>query len=450
MARIVNAVSGSGLRARFLRSSIWSSFSHVGSLAIRLGSNLILTRLLYPEAFGLMALITVFIVGLEMFSDVGISTSIQRSEKGDDIDFLNTAWTLQIIRGGILWLICYAIAGPAAQFYNEPFLAAALPIAGISLLIAAFNPTSIHTAARHLKLGRLSALEMASQLIGAVAAVILAWQLESPWALIFAVVIAALAKLFLTTLYLAGDRNRLRLEREAVSEILTFGVWIFLSTICAFLLIQGDKAILGKYLSPADLGIYHIGFYMATVPSGLAMVIAGKVLIPIYRERKPSASLENYRAVQKMRLALTGGLILLLVPFMFFGQAIIELLYDDRFLKSGAVVIVLACTHVPHLVLMTYETIALAEGDSRNFFVVQLIRAVVYVGLFWYGVEQAGLFGALAGQAAYYLVIFPAVIWLARKHKAWDPVHDFTWLSIGLSISFTALWVNWDVIQPLL
>jgi hypothetical protein len=61
--------------------------------------DLILTRLLFPEAFGLMALVQVFMGGLQMFSDLGVNMSIIQSKRGEDPDFLNTAWTFQILRG---------------------------------------------------------------------------------------------------------------------------------------------------------------------------------------------------------------------------------------------------------------------------------------------------------------------------------------------------------------
>ena len=67
---------GSHLGARLIRSTGWVAIGYAASQAIRLFSNLILTRILFPEAFGLMALITVFLVGLNMLSDIGVSPSI--------------------------------------------------------------------------------------------------------------------------------------------------------------------------------------------------------------------------------------------------------------------------------------------------------------------------------------------------------------------------------------
>ena len=89
----------SSLFARVMRGSVLTAGSYAIAQGLRLVSNLILTRLLFPEAFGLMALVSVFLVGLAMFSDVGIGPAISQSKRGDDVGFLNTAWSIQVLRG---------------------------------------------------------------------------------------------------------------------------------------------------------------------------------------------------------------------------------------------------------------------------------------------------------------------------------------------------------------
>jgi O-antigen/teichoic acid export membrane protein len=110
MAPLLSRLRGDGLVARVMRSSAFTALGYGASQAMRLASNLVLTRLLFPEAFGMMALVSVFIVGLTMFSDVGVGPSILQHRRGDDRDFLNTAWTVQVIRGGILWIMTLALA----------------------------------------------------------------------------------------------------------------------------------------------------------------------------------------------------------------------------------------------------------------------------------------------------------------------------------------------------
>jgi len=89
---------------RVMRGAAFTSGGFVLSQGMRFASNLILARLLFPEAFGLMALMT----GLTMLSDTGVPQSIMQNKRGEDPDFLNTAWTLNLMRGVVLWLIACA------------------------------------------------------------------------------------------------------------------------------------------------------------------------------------------------------------------------------------------------------------------------------------------------------------------------------------------------------
>ena len=93
------------LGQRVLRSSVVTIAGYGFNQVVRLGSNLILTRLLFPEAFGLMALVNVFMMGVVLLSDLGISQSVMQSKRGDDPVFLDTAWTVQIVRGSILTVV---------------------------------------------------------------------------------------------------------------------------------------------------------------------------------------------------------------------------------------------------------------------------------------------------------------------------------------------------------
>ena len=114
-------LNGSSLMARALRSSMLTVGGFGAAQVMRLASNLILTRLLFPEAFGLMALVSVFMMGLQQFSDVGVTPAILQSRRGDERDFLNTAWTIQAVRGAGLWLLACALAWPAVALFLRRF-----------------------------------------------------------------------------------------------------------------------------------------------------------------------------------------------------------------------------------------------------------------------------------------------------------------------------------------
>lgn len=449
MSPILTRLQGDGLLARVMRSSAWTALGYGASQALRLASNLILTRLLFPEAFGLMALVSVFIVGLTMFSDVGTHPAILQHRRGDDPAFLDTAYTIQMARGGLLWLASALIAWPAALFYGQPELAWLLPVAGFSLLLHGMEPTRVDTAARHLRLGRLTALDLIAQAVGVLSMVVLAWATQSVWALVAGWIVSSGTRLALIVLALPGPRSRPRWEGAAARDLLHFGVWLFLSTAFGFMVAQGDKAILGKYLTLEQLGLYNIGFFLASFPMLLGQTIGGRILIPLYRERPPGASAENFAKLRRMRFVLTGAVFVLLAVMAFAGEWIVDLLYDPRYSMAGAILVVIAVVQIPSVIGMTYDQSALAAGDSRSYFVLTALRAVFLVTGLILGAEAYGLVGALIGQALAGLAVYPFLIWLARRHRAWDGLHDLTFALAGAALAAAALSLDSGAIAAL-
>jgi O-antigen/teichoic acid export membrane protein len=397
-----------------------------------------------------MALVTVFIVGLGMFSDLGIGPSISQSKRGDDTDFLNTAWTIQVMRGFGLWLTACALAWPVAWFYGEPALAYLLPAAAFALVIAGFEPTRIETAHRHLLVGRVTALEMLSQVIGILAMIAFAMALQSVAALVIGNLLGAAAKLVLTSRYLQGPANRFRWQRSAASELLHFGKWIFASTVFGFFSSQGDKVILGKFLTLSMLGIYNIGFFLASFPILLGYSVTGRVLIPVYRDSFADGTPEHARKLRLMRAALTGALLSLVLLLAHTGQPLVALLYDSRYVSAGAVVVFVACIQIPQIIGMSYDQAALAAGDSKGFFALSCARTVIQMTLLFLGAMHSGLIGALTGLGLSSILVYPLVARLAARHKVWDPLHDAVFAALGGSLGALALWLNWSVIVALL
>ncbi len=442
-------LQGDGLRARAMRGSVWTIAGYGTSQALRLAANLILTRLLFPEAFGMMALVTVFMQGLMMFSDIGVGPSIMQSKRGDDPDFLNTAWTIQVIRGFCLWLVACAIAAPVSRFYGEAQLAQLIPAVGFGLLVTGFNPTRLETGHRHLHLGLISFIQIISQTIGIIAAIFLAYITGSVWAFVVSGLVSTVSHLILLNMYLPGERNHFRWEKTAAKELITYGKWIFLSTVSGFLFMQSDKLILGKFLTIEALGVYNIGYFLASFPLLVSSTVIHKILIPLYRERPPAASAENYQKLRKMRFAVTASILSLLMIFAFFGASLVSILYDLRYQNAGAIVVLTACMQIPLVIILTYDQAALASGDSRRFFILAASKAVVMVTVLLIGIKMAGLFGALLSQGIAIIIIYPVAVWLAKEQGAWDPEHDIIFSIIGLLLGSAALWYNLDVILAL-
>ncbi|NES82118.1 MAG: oligosaccharide flippase family protein [Moorea sp. SIO2B7] len=355
----------SSLKKLAISGAIWTFLGYGTSQALRLGSNLILTRLLVPEMFGLMALVNVFIMGLNLFSDIGLGPSIIQNKRGDDPDFLNTAWTMQVIRGFGLWLGCLVIVWPLAQFYKDPRLIWLIPIVGLTTIFAGFNSTSLFSLNRQIALGKLTLFELGTQVVTLIIMITWAWFSRSIWALVVGNLVGALLKMLGSHWLIPEYSNRFTWDRAAAKEIFSFGKWIFFSTAVTFLATQMDRILLGKLLSFSILGIYTVAFTLASIPEQVVSRVASKVMFPIVSQLAdlPRASLRA-KILDKRRFIL-AGIGLMVIFLVCFGDLLILLLYDDRYSQAAWMLPIIALGIWPYLLFETSRQSLMAIGKPN-------------------------------------------------------------------------------------
>lgn len=425
-----------------MRGSALTVLDVGGANLLRLVSNLILTRLLFPEAFGLMAVVQVFLSGLQMFSDIGITTSILQNRRGDDPAFLNTAWTMQILRGFGLWLGACALAWPAAALYDAPILMLLLPVAGLQAVITGFATTKTAEANRHLRLGRQTVLNLGWQTAGIAVTALFAWWLESVWALVIGGLITVALRTVHMHITLPGTPNRLHWDWEIVREMVGFGRFIFLGTLASFFINQSDKLLLGMFVTLAQLGIYNVGYFLGAAPLLVTKALSGKVIVPLYRMRSPAESRENRAKVLRARRLLIAGSLALTVPFSLGGPPLIGLLYDPRYAMAGAVVSLAALSVVPQIVFASYGGMLLAHGDSRRHFHLVMLTALLQVAFLFAGIWLFGVVGAVLAPGVAWLTAYPVISRYARIYNADDRWGEAVLLALGLGLNGYACYLH--------
>ncbi len=444
--RFSRFLDGDSLRSRVLRGTAITLGGTVGQQLLRLISNLILTRLLFPEAFGLMALIQTFMTGLAMFSDLGTNASIIQNRRGEEPDFLNTAWTIQIGRGFILWLATCALAWPLAGFYGDPRIMWLLPVVGLNVLIAGFATTKSAVASRRIHLGLPTAIALGTQVVSVTVTILLAWIWPSVWALVIGGLVSSLFSVLAGHRLIPGTSNRLRWDPASARDLVGFGRFIFLSTMAGFLVNQGDKLFLGKTVSLADLGIYNIAFFMAAAPAMLGNMMAERILFPLYREIRPSEDRQNRHKTLRARNLVAGGMLLMLGTVAIIGDPLISLLYDPRYQPAGPMLIILALAGIPAVIMLGNAQLLLAEGNSRDFFrtviAMGALNLIYMFGAFW----LFGIFGVLLVPALNALTVYPLMQSFVGRHGGRELSRDAAFAVLGLVIAALAIWLNRDVL----
>jgi len=430
------------LKNRAVRSGSWVIFGHVFSQCLRLGSNLILTRLLVPEMFGVMAIVAVIMAGLAMFSDVGLLQNIVQSKRGEDEDYVNTAWTIQILRGFFIFLM--ALIGSVVLYclgeadylsadtvYGNPELPLLLAVVSVRSIISGFNSIHILLLNRKLMLGKLTVIELLSQIIGLLVMLVWAWYKADIWALVAGGLTSSIVKMIFTHTFNLGKTCSFRWEKEAAYEILNFGKWIFLGSILGFLLNQGDKVLLGLFVSPDTLGVYSIAFFLAMAVKDILKKVIASVFYPVLSEvARESSNDELKRIYYKIRMKV-DFISMLSAGFMAsMGHIIVDILYDDRYQSAGWMIEILSIS----LIFVGYSMAGvclMAKGHVKSntwliFFTMIFLYVSVPIAFYYYGI-----YGAVMMISLNFIVDIPSTFYMLKKVNLLDLSKEFRVLPVA-------------------
>ncbi|WNZ23699.1 oligosaccharide flippase family protein [Leptolyngbya sp. NK1-12] len=397
------------LKKVVIRGAFWTVAGYGASQILRFGGNLLLTRLLFPEFFGLMALVNIFIIGLNLFSDVGIGLSIIQNRRGDEPAFLNTAWTLKIIRGLGIWIACLLLATPLASLYEEPQLQWLIPVVGLTSIIDGFTSTAVYTLERHMAIKKLTLLELAAQAVQIT--VMTVWAAISPtlWAMVVGGLTYSSVKLIWSYRLIPGYSNRFQWESSAVREIFNLGRWIFVSTALTFLAEQADRLLLGKLFSLELLGVYGIALMLSDVPRQVVGALSIRVVLPATSKLtdlpRPElrAKILPYR--KRLLLVTIAGMALLISA----GDLLILTLYDERYADAAWMLPILALGIWPRLLCSTIDSSLIALGEVHYTAIGNFFRLLSTVGGILLGFNLAGPVGAVVAVALNDLMYYACV-----------------------------------------
>ena len=416
-------MSVTSLKSRVINGSIWTIGGNAFSQLLRLAGNLALTRLLFPEAFGLMALVQVFVVGISMLSDIGINASIIQNKRSDE-KFLNTAWTLQIIRGLVIWLLICIIAWPAALFYEQEILFQLLIVSSLSSIILGFQSTKFVIANRNIELKKITITEVTSTSVGMVFMIIGAWLTQSVWALVIGGLIQSCVKAAMSFFYFKGKNNYLCWEKESLISIYKFGRWLMLSSLLTFLAAQVGRLVIGRIFGVGFLGIYSIATALVTAAYMLIQKLSSAIFFASYSEIFRERPEQLYGALRKSRIAQIVLLWPIAVFMVFFGEELISFLYDERYIDAGWMLEILALGMLAGVVRASYTGVLIAIGKPNLVSLLLAIQVITRVTAIIVGNIYGGQKGMVYAVSLMEIILYPVDALIYYKNSLWQPELD--------------------------
>jgi O-antigen/teichoic acid export membrane protein len=401
-----------------MRGGAWTIVGYGASQLLKLASTLILARMLVPQAFGAVALVNVFLSGLEMLSDLGIGMDVVQHPRGDESAFINTAFIIQAGRGIALWFIATALAYPFVHFYHQPEVLMLLWVGSLTVLLRGFTSGSIWGLTRHVQLSRYNLLLAGTDLFGFLVSV--TWAIVSPtaWALVVGRVASVIA-LVVASHAIADNPVSAKWDSKAAKDIFAFGSGIFLSTATYFLAGESERLVVAKFVTLAELGCLSIALSVSWAGTkGLQQVIS-QVFFPMM-----SASLRESRDGATKHFRRSRHFLLMVsccasVGFIVFSHLFVSLVLKPGYAEAGWMLQLMGVRGALELYMSLAASMLFALGTSKyaalgNAFKLVFMAIGLTVAFGKYGLHAA-LWVLMVAPIANYALL---VVGLRQRCKA--------------------------------
>lgn len=385
------------LRQKAAKGIVWSIIQKWGREAVSFLTFVILSRLLAPEAFGLVALASVFTVFVEVFLDQGFGAAIvQRADL--EPEHLDTAFWITVLTGILLTVGGIAGSGWVATFFQEPGLAPVLSWLSVSLILSALSSTQIAILQRELAFKSLAARSLMATAAGGIVGVSMAFAGFGVWSLVAQILTNGLAGVIV--LWRASEwRPGLNLSKKHYKELFTFGVSVAGNNILKVLVRRSDDFLIGYFLGSTLLGYYTIGYRLLLVVMRLVTGIINSVAFPTFSRLQ-----QNPERMRRAFYNVTQYTSLLAFP-VFIGLAalapeLVPALFGEKWAPSIPVMQILALIGILQSVLFFNGSVMRASGKPSWEFGIMLLNAVCSV----IGFLVAVRWGIVAVAASFVIV----------------------------------------------
>jgi lipopolysaccharide exporter len=413
---IAEILHGEGLKARVFRGGAWLGTGSFAEQVIRFGRNMVLARLLAPDAFGMMAIVLSACSVLHTLMDIGVREALIQNPRGSEDEYVGAAWWMAFGRA-LSFGIFISIAAPfVAKFYGNAELSPLFRVSAIGVLFDGAVSSRAYVAIREMKFRKWAVINHGGAICGVLITVILSFYIRDAWALVIGYSSESVGRSVLSFAVCPYLPPR-KVPMAAVRDLLSFSRKAFGLALLNLIFARTDIFVLAKLRSATDLGLYSMAIYLVQTPASFLTNILGQTLLPAFSQVQQDKARTN-----RILIHVTSALVLVGMPafvFMFFcGRSLITLVYGARYASATAPLIAASAVTLVNVLNAQITTIFYARGLPQLHRRCVLVMAIMMIVLIY---PFAKLFGLVGGQLACLIsIVVGYVFQLERVHHITD------------------------------
>jgi len=354
-----------------------TGFSFSAQALIRLASSTILTRILRPEAYGLMAILLSIMFVVELLADINVNLFIIREPDADQPKFINTAWTMRLCRA-VLNTIIVLVGAPflANTVYHTPELLVPLRVFSVSFIISGFESMAFPVAMRHKRSRIMMYTELVATFVSTLFSIVYCHFSRDYWGMIYGILVYRLMITVISHRFYRELRPRFQFDRQAARAVLKFTKFTMPSSLLSIAISQFDKVVFLRLFDLRLLGIYGLASNIAGPVESLIARISNQVLYPrcAHNFRSDRGTVTSKYYSENVRLFIS----ILIMPALIGGGArlVISLLYDPRYAQAAAVLQAFMARAMLMALATPSEDLLIAAGASQVILVGNIFRGL--------------------------------------------------------------------------
>jgi O-antigen/teichoic acid export membrane protein len=440
------------LKSKVLRGGLAKVSAQAANFVLRIGSLMILARILDPKDFGLVGMVTAFTGVLNLFRDFGLSAAtVQRVHVTED-QVSNLFWINILI--GTLLTVLLVVASPAiSTFYHEPklFLVTVTLASGFI-----FNAIGVQHSAmlqRQMRFGALACIDMISLACSIALGITLALLGYSYWALVMMTLAAPLVSsisLWIATRWVPGPPRR----GVGIRSMVHFGGTITLNGLVVYVAYNIEKVLLGRFWGAESVGIYGRAYQIINIPTENLNSAVGEVAFSLLSRVQDD--------LEKLRRYFLNGYSLVLactvpvtVACALFGKDLISVLLGPKWQATVPIFRLLAPTILIFAMINPFSWLLFSMGWVKRSLNIAFVIAPIAITAYLIGLKYGPKGVALAYSAAMSLWLIPHILWCIHG----TPITFFDILAVvrrplisaavGATLAFAAQWFWGQPLSPL-
>jgi PST family polysaccharide transporter len=399
------------LETKAYRGGAFRLVGQVASIGLRLGSIVVLARLLEPGDFGLVAMVLAVTGIYELFTSAGLSmATTQRAQVSKEQN--TTLFYINVLLGVFLALLCVASAPLLVALYGEPRLFWITAAMGIGLLFDCAGIQHVAMMHRELQYARLSLIEFAALAAGVGLAIVLATAGAGYWALVVMAIVPPTVITVCAWLYV-GWLPGLPAWQPGTFELVKFGGTITLNTLVVHVAFSMDKLLLGRYWGAEVLGFYGrakalINFGSSSLHSAVGPV----VFVALSRmqddtARKNAYFLKAYMLVNSVTIPAT-------LLCAIHSEDLVAILLGQKWHEAAPIFRYLAPTVLVFGIITPFAWLLQSTGYQNHSLAMGFITAILLNGAYALGLPYGATGMALAVSIAMSIWMLPQIIWFVQ------------------------------------